>query len=638
MLVRLLALTCLGRAAIGPPPPEELTIVVESETVKALDGGTVVGSVHAAQAIARRLPRGRVRIELLPGVHRLTEPLVLNGSDSGTLWAAADAEQKPRLSGGCVVQGFAPCGDRPGLWCAAAPAGAQPRHLYLDDRRLERPRAPSDLVAKFAALAMDSFSYTVADDLDGWGAGVEFVYTGEGAAWTESRCCVERVDRFPNGTSRVVMKQPCFSILQDKPCHQSTRTPAHVENSAVRDLAPGEWMLHGETVVYRPAVGEALEKTAAFVMPVLEVLLEVSGAKDVTFSDVVFEHSTWARPNEGLGFVEQQSGALVDAPANGTCDDATWRPMPASCRVVRSERIVFTGCAFEHLGATALSFSGGAQSNTVRTCEFQDVSGAAVQLGSYDTSRAAPADQERNNTLESNRVARVGVEFHGSNAIAVGYSKKTRVVHNDIRNLTYTGISVGWGWAREPLSYAGDNFVGYNRIDAFKLQTARAKLGDGGGIYALGPQPGSEMRGNWLSNMGAGRGGGAVYPDEGSAFWTIADTVFSGASFCQDDCEWLHIWIPSIHDIHVTNAYTDTHTFRNDGTNCTVEGVHVVDPAGPWPQLALDIMRNAGIREPTQESLNTSRLDVGARREDTPPALEMGRPGPLAAPRTAAPP
>ncbi len=83
-------------------------------------------------------------------------------------------------------------------------------------------------------------------------------------------------------------------------------------------------------------------------------------------------------------------------------------------------------------------------------------------------------------------------------------------------------------------------------------------LGDGGGIYALGPQPNSTMEGNWIYRMGAGRGGGAYYPDEGSAFWSILRNVFSSADFCQDACEWLHVWTASIHDTRVSDCFTDT--------------------------------------------------------------------------------
>ncbi len=52
-------------------------------------------------------------------------------------------------------------------------------------------------------------------------------------------------------------------------------------------------------------------------------------------------------------------------------------------------------------------------------------------------------------------------------------------------------------------SYSAFNEVSFNQIHDFKTL-----LGDGGGIYALGPQTNSVMANNWVYNMGSGRGGG----------------------------------------------------------------------------------------------------------------------------------
>ena len=116
-------------------------------------------------------------------------------------------------------------------------------------------------------------------------------------------------------------------------------------------------------------------------------------------------------------------------------------------------------------------------------------------------------------------------------------------------------------------------------------------------IYALGPQQDSVMEGNWLNNMGAGLGGGAFYPDEGSAYWKIYKNVFSNATMCEDDCEWLHIWNPSIHDIEVRECFTDTMTQRNDGTDTVVESITYVEKGTErkdWPDDAVAIMDAAG--------------------------------------------
>lgn len=98
--------------------------------------------------------------------------------------------------------------------------------------------------------------------------------------------------------------------------------------------------------------------------------------------------------------------------------------------------------------------------------------------------------------------------------------------------------------------------------------------------------------------MGAGRGGGAFYPDEGSAYWTISNNVFSNASMCSDDCQWLHIWVPTCHDIETANTYTDTATKDVAGTNTPVVNTTVVPkntPYSEWPLQAQKIMKNAGV-------------------------------------------
>ena len=94
--------------------------------------------------------------------------------------------------------------------------------------------------------------------------------------------------------------------------------------------------------------------------------------------------------------------------------------------------------------------------------------------------------------------------------------------------------------------------------------------------------------------MGSGRGGGGYYPDEGSAFWEIYSNVFSNASLCTDDCQWLHIWTSSINHITTHDCFTDTATEEDNGTDCPQYNNTVVKPGGPWPPAAQAIMDGAG--------------------------------------------
>ena len=80
-------------------------------------------------------------------------------------------------------------------------------------------------------------------------------------------------------------------------------------------------------------------------------------------------------------------------------------------------------------------------------------------------------------------------------------------------------------------------------------------------------------------------------------YWTISQNVFSNASFCLDDCQWLHIWTSSIHDINTTGCFTDTATQDVKGTNTPVTNTTLVPkdtPVAQWPADAQRIMSGAG--------------------------------------------
>eukprot|EP00941_MAST-03F_sp_MAST-3F-sp1_P000294 g294.t1 len=553
-----------------------------------------------------------VTINLLPGVHKLyNETLILDERDSFINWRGSNTNSSI-ISGGKSISNFQTCPKNNKLFCAPVPPTlkAQPRHLYVNGRRAGRSVASVDVVNAFANpknVTLDwyviSKTNKAATEILKWSKenidAVELVFTANGSPWTESRCTLAKIIESKDDI-QIYVKNPCFSIVQTKPCGQSTSKPAHIENTDVTDLLPGMWMLDRSsstaTIVYYPLKDE---KLVDVVMPFNEQLISATNTMHSTFSNIIFEYTTWSRPNGPLGYIEQQSGALVDFPGT-QCNDYEWKPMPSNIVFKGTIGVVIEHCTFQHMGAGSLQFDDGAQNNIVQDSTFYDISGTSVQLGGYDTFNITNENkQEIGNIIRNNNITLVANEYHGNAGISVGYSKNTTISHNFIQDLTYSGISIYWGWARELKTYAGNNFVDSNRITNFKLQKKVSSLGDGGGIYALGPQKNSYMVNNWISNMGSGRGGGGFYPDEGSAFWTISNNVFSNSSFCLDDCEWLHIWTKSIHNITVSNCFTDTKTQENHGTNTFLKNITYVTkntPINKWPKEAIKIMLNSGIK------------------------------------------
>jgi hypothetical protein len=92
------------------------------------------------------------------------------------------------------------------------------------------------------------------------------------------------------------------------------------------------------------------------------------------------------------------------------------------------------------------------------------------------------------------------------------------VAANEVRDLPYTGVSVGWMWNPAPTP-CGGNIVERNHI-----HHVMQLLSDGGGIYTLGRQPGTVLRRNLIHDvpLNAGRAeSNGMFLDEGSSGFTI---------------------------------------------------------------------------------------------------------------------
>ena len=125
--------------------------------------------------------------------------------------------------------------------------------------------------------------------------------------------------------------------------------------------------------------------------------------------------------------------------------------------------------------------------------------------------------------------------------VFAGYTEGTRIAHNEICRLPYSGISVGWGWGEEdagggggyeqPFHYDTPTPAKNNRIEHNHIHHVMQPMADGGGIYTLGNLPGTIIRGNHVHD----NPGGAVYSDEGSGFIEITGNVGIGSKLWQNN-------------------------------------------------------------------------------------------------------
>jgi len=147
--------------------------------------------------------------------------------------------------------------------------------------------------------------------------------------------------------------------------------------------------------------------------------------------------------------------------------------------------------------------------------------------GGRTWSEGAPEQTASEHTVVNNLIRRGGEQFFGAVGIWVGIARDIRIAHNEIADLPYTGVSLGWMWSPAPTP-AKNNVVEYNHI-----HHVMQMLSDGGGIYTLGRQPGSALAHNHIHDVpvNAGRAeSNGMFLDEGTDSFEIAGNLIYGAA------------------------------------------------------------------------------------------------------------
>jgi hypothetical protein len=508
-------------------------------------------TLSQAQDAVRALPaesRLNVTVELGDGTYALTEPLLFGPEDSGLVFRAAEGA-RPVVSGGVAVTGWE--SDENGRWKAQTDIVAC-RQFYVDGVRAQRARgAFPEGAERFGELkAIDEEAgFRMPDgSLADWKR-PEDLELGFYNSWSHMIGRVASVRRNGEGVAELVMQQPGFYLLCRKEGVKA-EYPAYMENALELLDEPGEWYHDPETrvIYYLQREGEDL-LTADCVVPLLETLVSLRGTVDapvrnIRFEGITFADATWLGPNR-IGHADVQANFSIE-PTNLFERDGSlvnlhneYVKSPANVTVEYGHGIVFEDCTFTRLGGAGLDLGRGSQECVVSRCTFADISGSGIQIGDVqqdDHHPANPAMVVHGIRVADCLVERMGAEYEDSVGIFAGYVQETVIEHNEIRDLPYSGISVGWGWGEEdsgggnypiPFVYEQPTPARDNRIANNHIYRVMQRRNDGGGVYMLGNQPGTVISGNYIHDNPGWPGG--IYLDEGSGFIEITGNVVHGA-------------------------------------------------------------------------------------------------------------
>ncbi len=499
----------------------------------------------------RRLGQGEpVTIHLSKGVYRLYEPLRLRPEDSGLTIEGTDAV----ISGGIKILEWKRQGN---LLVADVPDfNGRPidfRQLWVNGKKATRARDVSDFEKMFRIRTYDKKGQIL------WvpKKAVEKILNAPYAEmvlhemWCTSNLRIKSIRiqgdsaaiRFHNPEAKLQFEHPWPSPMTPNTGHPS---PFYLTNAKELLDEPGEWYhdIRAHKLYYLPQQGETVKEA---VVPVMETLVEFIGTaehpvRNITFKGITFSHTTWMRPSE-KGHVPLQAGMYlteayklrpqIDRPNNHKLDNQGWLGRADAAIELRyTEAINFDGCRFEHLGGSGLDYVIGCRRGMTTNCTFTDIAMNGYVCGSFSPEGLEthlpyqPTDFREvctGQTIAQSEFYDVTNEDWGCVAVAAGYVNEITIEHNTIHDVSYTGISLGWGWNRDLVCMKD------NKVHANLIYNYAQHMYDCAGIYTLGNQPGTVISENVVRDIA--RPGYVhdpnhwfyLYTDEGSSNITLRD-------------------------------------------------------------------------------------------------------------------
>lgn len=539
-----------------------------------------------------------VVVELRTGRYELTSPLVFNNQDAHSTynitWRNYNGEDA-RISGGKKITTAWSWDSAKGLYATYIPEVASGswwfRELYRNEQRLVRsrwPNAPTDAMMMswdfdarrpndanlltITAVRGDKKQHTLNAAPPASLAAADRAELVSFWHWTGSKT---QISSSSGATMNLSEATGCGGIQPD------VNDKAFLENSWTFIDQDNEWALTSTGYLYyRGADPAGFE----FVAPRTENLITVEGAsatnrvKNLKFQGLTFEYAHFKYLVNDLSLRPLQAGVHC----YGT-------HAKAAVRFANTQNCTFENNTIARCSGAGIHLDTGSYNDQVYRNTIYDIGNSGIVVGNIGEQFTSPI-RTADAVVKNNRIYRCAQQYYDAVGIGAFYMYNAVIEHNELYDLPYSGISVGWHWTTD-LSNDQNIKVRYNYVhDVMRF------MEDGGGIYLLSDLTGSEVSHNLIQRVGYnGQACMGIYADEGASNFivhgNVIDEVYSGWSYL------MHRWNHNnqvLNNIFIDGGKGELH--RNQNT----------PPPSEFVGFSVNLQRNIVVQSSVSDSYTTS--------------------------------
>jgi parallel beta-helix repeat protein len=409
------------------------------------------------------------------------------------------------ISGGIPITNWTQVSGN--TYSAVVPVPTFVTQLFINNQRIVRTRVPTNYsdYLQYAAPLNDSaearygfqyvpgqFNYKSLVDV------MVIVYH----SWTTSH---HYIDRLIPENNTILFSNPSNYPIEKWAIMAQRRF--HIEN-VCEVLTPNSFCFVNETkTIYLMTNGSYDPTKVQIIVPINEFVLVIAGedvnkpVEDIIIDNVAIQHGAWNMNRTEQ--TDRQAAAFLTY---------------AALYIANATSIIMSNIEISHTGSYAVWIREGTTNINLMNSLITDTGAGGIRIGQIISPVPTPTSYIK---IISNEVSYGGNVFPSGVAIISHRAIDVAIVDNVVHHHRYTGISSGWQWGYDQ-SFTKNVLIQGNYI----YNTGQHVLSDQGGIYTLGPQPGTIINNNVIKNVFSyailmwG-----IYLDEGSSEIVVSNNI-----------------------------------------------------------------------------------------------------------------